>query len=123
MRIRASSSGPGLPIWWRRSWPTPDCRSLLLTGEPGSGKTALLAWLARRSPDRPRYFIRRDSQVPLNTGDARSLLLAVGHQLAFLHPGLFHPDRLELVVRQRVGEIARGRPVVGIWRKWHPPRA
>jgi hypothetical protein len=92
----------------------PGCRFLLLTGEPGSGKTALLAWLARRSPDRPRYFIRRDSQAPLNSGDARSLLFALGHQLAALRPGLFHPEKLEVVVRQRVGAVARKGRVVGI---------
>jgi WD40 repeat protein len=90
------------------------CRFLLLTGEPGSGKTALLAWLARSNPAWPRYFIRRDSQVPLNSGDARSLLFALGHQLAALRPDLFHPDRLELVVSQRVGEVARGGRAVGI---------
>jgi WD40 repeat protein len=92
----------------------PKCRFVLLTGEPGSGKTALLAWLAQRSPDWLRYFIRRDSQVPLNSGDARSFLFALGHQLAALRPGLFHPEKLEIVVRQRVGEIERGGRTVGI---------
>jgi WD40 repeat protein len=92
----------------------PNCRFLLLTGEPGSGKTGLVAWLARRSEQWPRYFIRRDSQVPLNSGDARSLLFAVGHQLAALRPRIFHPDKLELVVRQRVGEVAAGGRAVAI---------
>jgi hypothetical protein len=92
----------------------PGCRFLLLTGEPGSGKTALMAWLARQHRDWPRYFIRRDSQVPLNSGDARSLLFALGHQLAALRPRVFHPDRLEVVVRQHLGEVAPGGRAVGI---------
>ena len=92
----------------------PGCRFLLLTGEPGSGKTAIMAWLARRNRDWPRYFIRRDSQVPLNSGDARSLVFALGHQLAALRPDLFHPNKLEVVVRQHVGEITAGGRTVGI---------
>src|SRR5262245_36234373 len=90
------------------------CRYVLLGGEPGSGKTALLAWLARRHRDRPRYFIRRDSRTPLHAGDARSFLLAVGHQLAALRPRLFDRDRLEVVVRQRVEEVAAGGRAVGL---------
>lgn len=91
-----------------------DCRFLLVTGEPGSGKTGLMAWLARGNRQWPRYFIRRDSQVPLNSGDARSLLFAIGHQLAAVHPGLFRPEKLELVVRQRVGEVAAGGRAVAV---------
>jgi hypothetical protein len=92
----------------------PGCRFLLVTGEPGSGKTGLVAWLARGNRQWPRYFIRRDSQVPLNSGDARSLLFAVGHQLAAVHPDLFRPEKLELVVRQRVGEVTAGGRVVAV---------
>jgi WD40 repeat protein len=92
----------------------PGCRFLLLTGEPGSGKTALMTWLAKRNAGWPRYFIRRDSRVPLNSGDAHSLLFSLGHQLAALRPGLFHPDKLDVVVRQHVGEVARGGRAVAI---------
>lgn len=42
----------------------PNCRFMLLTAEPGAGKTAFMAWLASQHPDWPRYFIRRDSQTP-----------------------------------------------------------
>jgi len=53
-------------------------RFVLLTAEPGAGKTSLMASLARQHPDWLRYFIRRDSQTPLSGGDARSFLLAIG---------------------------------------------
>ena len=92
----------------------PRCRFVLLSGEPGSGKTALMASLARAHPEWLRYFIRRDSQRPLNSGDARSVLFALGHQLAALHPGVFRPERLEVVVRQRVGEVVAGGQMTGI---------
>src|SRR5437016_1268611 len=46
------------------------CRFLLLKGEPGVGKTAFMAWLARQHPDWPRYFIRRDSRTRLKSADA-----------------------------------------------------
>jgi hypothetical protein len=44
----------------------PGCRFLLLSAEPGAGKTTFMAWLADRNPDWPRYFIRRDSKTPLS---------------------------------------------------------
>ena len=90
------------------------CRFLLLTGAPGAGKTAGMAWLANRQPLSLRYFVRRDSRVPFATGDARSLLLALGHQLASSRPELFRPDRLEIVVRQRVERLEKSGQLVGI---------
>lgn len=92
----------------------PDCRFVLLTGEPGSGKTAFMAWLARRWPDALRYFIRRDSRSPLDAADARSLLLSLGHQLAHRRPELFQPERLEVVVCQRVDSVEMGGRLSGI---------
>lgn len=64
----------------------PSCRFVLVTGEPGSGKTALMAALAAQHTNALRYFIRRDSVVPLHSGDARSFFLAIGHQLAATQP-------------------------------------
>ena len=92
----------------------PDCRFVLLTAEPGAGKTALMAWLAEAHPDWPRYFIRRDSQTPLSSGDARSFLFTVGHQLAARRPQLFRPDRLEVIVRQQIDELRAGGKATGI---------
>lgn len=91
-----------------------DARFVLLTGEPGAGKSALMAHLARLHPEAPRYFIRRDSMTPLRGGDARTFLFALGHQLASLHPSLFEPQRLEVVIRQRAERVASGGQMVGI---------
>jgi WD40 repeat protein/energy-coupling factor transporter ATP-binding protein EcfA2 len=92
----------------------PHARFVLLTGEPGSGKSALVAHLARMHPRSPRYFIRRDSVTAGAGGDARAFLFSVGDQLARLHPSLFDPQRLEIVVRQRAERVASGGRVVGI---------
>jgi tetratricopeptide (TPR) repeat protein len=105
---------PWLTERLERAVADPECRFVLLTAAPGAGKTAFLAWLARTRPDWPRYFIRRDSQAPLSSGDARSLLFAIGHQLASLRPLLFRPEKLEVVVSQRAQEIQSGGKVVGI---------
>lgn len=91
-----------------------NCRFVLLTGEPGAGKTAFMAELARAHPEWARVFIRRDSQTPLASGDAHAFLLAVGHQLAALRPRLFRPQKMEVVIRQRVREIKSGGRLVGV---------
>lgn len=83
----------------------PDCRFVVLTGGPGVGKTAFMAHLAATHPQWPRYFIRRDSRDLLRPGDANTFLLTIGGQLATLYPHLFHPENLEVVVRQRIGSL------------------
>ncbi|HEV7979967.1 hypothetical protein [Amycolatopsis sp.] len=91
----------------------PECRFLLLTGGPGTGKSAFLAWLARLHPVAPRYFLRRSSNHPLASGDAWSLLLSIGHQLAVLRPEIMSLD-LDVEVTQDVGRVAAGGEVVGV---------
>jgi hypothetical protein len=54
-----------------------DCRYVLLTAEPGAGKTCLIAAMAHRRPERPRYFARRDSRAPLTGYGARTFLLSI----------------------------------------------
>jgi WD40 repeat protein len=93
---------------------SPRARFVLLTAEPGSGKSALMAHLARLHPAWPRHFLRRDSVTALQGGDARTFLFSVGHQLARLHPSLFDPRQLEVVVRQRIERVASRGSVVGI---------
>ncbi|MBD0266245.1 MAG: hypothetical protein ICV78_27070, partial [Tolypothrix sp. Co-bin9] len=113
------------PRFVQRSWlekkietelADPNCRFLLLTAEPGAGKTAFAAWLARQhqKPKWYRYFIRRDSQTPLSSGDANSFLFTLGHQLATQRPQIFRPKNLEVVVNQRVGVIRNHSTVIGI---------
>ncbi|WP_411071030.1 hypothetical protein [Streptomyces sp. cmx-4-25] len=90
------------------------CQYVLVTGEPGTGKTSLLAGMARARPDRLRYFFRRDSRTALAGGDVQSFLLAVGHQLARVRPELFEPERLSVVIRQHIDTVAAEGRVVGI---------
>jgi hypothetical protein len=84
----------------------PDCRFLLLTAEPGAGKTAFMAWLAHQHPDWCRYFIRRDQRTRLGDVGAHSFLLQVGFQLATIHPDLFKQEQIKTVVEQRIGTAA-----------------
>jgi hypothetical protein len=68
------------PWLWRRvqaALDQPECQFVLLTAEPGAGKTALMAWIARHHPTWPRYFIRRDQRTPLEDGGARGLIEGV----------------------------------------------
>ena len=84
---------------------------VLLTAEPGAGKSAFMAQLASDNPDWLRYFIRRDQHQVLADVSDRSLLLRVGYQLTARSPDLF-PEPAELSVQQTVGEVAEGAEVV-----------
>src|SRR6266566_1749951 len=44
-----------------------QCRIVLLTGGPGTGKSAVMAHLAQERPDWPRYFIRRIGETDTDT--------------------------------------------------------
>ncbi len=92
----------------------PSCRFVLLLGEPGAGKTGAIAALARAHPDWLRYFVRLDSTAPLSGGDAVSMMLRVGHQLAHLHPEIFDPELLEIEVKQRIEHAGADASVVGV---------
>ncbi len=91
----------------------PNCRFLLLTAEPGAGKTAFMAWLAHQHPNWCRYFIRRDQRTPLGDVGAHSFLLQVGFQLAAIHPDLFQQDQLKISVQQRIGTMDAASKAVG----------
>lgn len=92
----------------------PDCRYVLLLGEPGAGKSGLMASLARAEPAWLRYFIRADSITPLSSGEASSVLLSLGLQLACKQPQLFDPEALEIVVEQRVRQAEPTSTVTGV---------
>jgi hypothetical protein len=92
----------------------PGCRYVLVVGEPGAGKTGVLAGLADQHPEWLRYFIRGNSTMRLSEGDAVSMLIRIGHQLAARQPGLFDEKRLEVVVSQRFARSGPESSVVGV---------
>lgn len=84
-------------------------RYVLVTGEPGAGKTSLLAGMARAHPGWLRYFVHRGAR------DVQSFLLSIGDQLARQWPEIFQPDRLAtVIVHQDVDEVETGGRLVGI---------
>jgi len=93
---------------------TPGVSLVLITGEPGMGKTSLLEGLANEHPGWLRYFVGSEIGGAPATGDLSSFLLAVGHQLASKKPELFEPSELEVYVRQEFGHIEEGGSATGI---------
>jgi hypothetical protein len=103
------------PRFLERGWLTdrvsatlsePDCRFVLLTAEPGGGKTALAASLASAHPGWLRYFVRRDQRTPLGDPAAVSFLLRIGFQLAARDPALFSDERIKVSVAQSFREAS-----------------
>ncbi|MFD6326346.1 hypothetical protein ACFWOL_26570 [Streptomyces sp. NPDC058442] len=97
-----------------RALETEGHQYVLVTGEPGAGKTSLLAGIARAHPDRLRYFFRRDSRTAVTGGDTESFLLSIGHQLARARPELFEPEHLSIAVQQHIDSVQATGRVVGI---------
>jgi hypothetical protein len=92
----------------------PGCRFALLIGEPGAGKTGFMAALARSNPGWLRYFVRLDSTTPLSGGDAVSMMMRIGHQLAHVRPEIFDPALLQIEITQRVEHAGASASVVGV---------
>lgn len=91
----------------------PGKRFVLLTAEPGAGKSVFMAQLAHDHPDWLRYFIRRDQQKVLADVSDKSLLLRIGYQLAARRPELFSQEQLRVSVTQQIGQVANGAEVIG----------
>lgn len=115
-------SHTGRPRFIRRPWLTaelkalladPQCRLVLLTGEPGVGKSAFVAQVAQEHETWAVYFNRRDQRVQLTDGSAKSMLLRIGFQLATVFPALFDMEQVRLTVQQRVGGLAADSQLVG----------
>lgn len=87
---------------------------VLLTAEPGAGKSVFMAQLAHDHPDWLRYFIRRDQREVLSDVSARSLLLSIGYQIAAQRPDLFTKRQLTLSVKMRLREVDKGGEAVGV---------
>lgn len=83
-------------------------RYVLVTGQPGIGKTTFLRGLVREHPDWLSVSLHHGAR------DLSSFLLTVGHQLARRRPELFEPERLTVAVRQQVDQIGPDGRMVGI---------
>ena len=103
--------------WWAdeiiRQLADPGCTYVVLTAEPGAGKTGLIAQLASDHPRWPRYFLRRDQQQPLADGTAHAVLERIGFQLVAIKPELFLGEPVEVSVDQRIDAVSRDGRVVG----------
>jgi len=116
------SSYVDAPRFIRRGWleqdlqrrlDEPGCRFVLLTSEPGGGKSGFIAQLSADHHDWPVYFIRRDQRYSLGGASAKSFLLRIGFQMAALHPEVFDLEQIRLDVEQEIGTAASGAEVVG----------
>jgi hypothetical protein len=90
------------------------CPFVLLTAEPGAGKSVFMAQLAHDHPEWARYFIRRNQYSVLADVSVKSFLLRFGYQLAARQPDLFTQEQpLHLSIVQRIGEVGRQAEAVG----------
>ena len=95
----------------------PGCRIVLLLGGAGSGKTGVMAELARRHPLWPRYFIRRAAEPETayqHEGGLASFLTVAGLQLLARQPELFptrHEDARALDEVVQIGIVEQGADV------------
>jgi hypothetical protein len=99
--VESYIGGPKQHRFIRRAWlaedlekqlQKPGCRFVLVSAEPGAGKSKFMAQLATDNPDWLRYFIRRDQRSAMADVSDKSLLLRIGFQLATLHPELFSSE-------------------------------
>jgi hypothetical protein len=115
------SSYVDTPRFVHRDWLAEDlqtliedlsCRFVLITGEPGCGKSSFIAQLARAHADWPVYFIRRDEKTTLGAVGARSFLLRIGFELAALYPGAFDLEQIHIDIEQQIGMVAKNAELV-----------
>ena len=86
---------------------------VLISGEPGTGKSSFTLELAAGHPNWPRYLIRKDQVTPFGEPSPRAVLLQVGFQLAARYPNIFQNDQLRVVIKQRIEETGSNSEIVG----------
>ena len=89
-------------------------RFLLLTAEPGFGKSTFMAQLAKENPRWLRYFVQMKSLGKQTNVSARQFLIDIGFQLARFHPTLMQQNKITLDVEQHINSISAGSDVLGI---------
>ena len=89
-------------------------RFLLLTAEPGFGKTTLMAQLAAEQPAWLHYFAQSDGKYAERNVTARQFLMDIGFQLAKQQPTLMVQDNITLEVQQVIENIEVGSQVLGV---------
>ena len=87
---------------------------VLLTAEPGFGKTAFMAQLADENPGWLRYFVQNDSLHKQANKSARQFLIDIGFQLASMHPKLMPQDKISVEIEQQIDNLNRGSDVLGL---------
>jgi WD40 repeat protein len=97
-----------------RSCAPAHVRYVLVTGEPGAGKTSLMAGLALRNAGYLRYFVRRDSLSRPEDVSLAEFLLEIGHQFVQQRPELFISQGFDVSVEQDIGTVSAGGRVVGL---------
>jgi WD40 repeat protein len=96
-----------------------ECRIVLLTGAPGTGKSTIMGQLAERHGEWPRYFIRRagerDNDARSHEGGVTSFLTQIGFQLLKLRgEELFPQSDTQLQAELDVHEVGRDADVAVI---------
>jgi tetratricopeptide (TPR) repeat protein len=81
--------------------------AVILTAEPGYGKSAFVAQLCNERPDILPYFVRRNQTQTLAGWGERGFLAHVGFQIALKYPLAFRPSDATINVRQWFGFARR----------------
>lgn len=88
-------------------------RYVVLAGDPGSGKSSLIAQYASDNPGTMIYLLRRDQRSALAGGSAKAFLVRVGLQFASLHPEAFETDAIRVEVTQSSATTSADSAVLG----------
>ena len=91
-----------------------DKKFILLTAEPGMGKSTFMAQLAYDNPVWLRYFIRRDQISGLSTVGARSFLMRLGFQLEKTESDSINNANKHIENQQTAKQTTQGSEILGL---------